>query len=91
MNNEEKILFALEALSGRIDAFEAGVNKRFEGVDNQFLGINKRLDNIEDDISIIKEEATVTRGTTDQLLEIWVERFGDNDFAQVVALSDVAS
>ena len=76
MNNEEKILSALEALSNCIDAFEAGVNER--------------LDRIEDDISIIKEEATVTRGATDQLLECWMERFGENDFVQAVALSDIA-
>ena len=84
MNNEDKILSALEVLGGRIDALT-------ESVSTQFSDVNKRLDKIEDDVLIVKEETAVTRGVTDQLLECWVERFGDNEFAQVVALSDVAS
>ena len=38
--------------------------------------IDKRLDKIEDDISEIKDDAAITRGTTNELLDCWTERFG---------------
>ena len=90
MNNEEKILSALETLAGGMTEINTrldGMDKRLDGMDKRLDGIDTRLDNIEADIVIIKEEATITRGATDQLIECWVERFGENDIVQVVSFS----
>ena len=51
MNNEEKILSALEALTNSVNVQFGDVSRRLDGMD-------KRFDNIESDIAVIKEEIT---------------------------------
>ena len=89
MNNEEKILSALETLSGRFDGFELSVNRRFDGIDQRLDGIDRRLDAIESDVAVLKEDVSVlkedveeikedtgvTRDATNQLIE-WAELAG---------------
>lgn len=64
MDNEEKILSALEQMNGRLDKIDG----RLDGIDN-------RLNNLENDVSELKEHAEVTRSATNSLVE-WADTVG---------------
>ena len=65
MDNEEKILSALDALA-------AGVYRRLDGVDRRLDKIESDIVEVKADIVEIKYEATETRGVANQILD-WVE------------------
>ena len=62
MNNEEKILIALE-----------NINKRFDGIDKRLdteLGqINKRLDTLEEDVTSIRGSVIVIENEHGQMIQ----------------------
>jgi len=71
MNNEEKILTALGALTDSVSA----INTRLDGIDQRLDGMDKRLDGMEEDIAEIKEDAAITRAAANHLVE-WADRVG---------------
>ena len=75
MNNEEKILSALEALAAKVDRIEQGqseTNLRLNKLEQGQSETNLRLNKLEQGIADLKDYAEETRSATNRLLE-WAD------------------
>lgn len=82
MNNEEKILQALELLNERqlntetvLEELRKGqekTNSRLNSMDARLDGIDNRLDAMQEDMEQIKEDTAITRSATNSLIE-WAD------------------
>lgn len=83
MNNEEKILSALEQIVDRLDKLEQGQTETtaqlrkmqgdIETMQGNIETMQGNIETMQEDIEIIKEDGAVTRAATNALVE-WAEQ-----------------